>query len=154
MNNKEPFEPLIERATKTWQRVLIVLLGVLLCIGISVVVDKAYASYPPDRVPYAWHPPRSKPLPIHTVKTWRRNKYGDLVPRYVKGHMICRKDTYAVTSKYTGVSCASKATADKVTRIGKALIKCEAYVVVGRYFGGTSGMKAAAAGCGIDWLLR
>lgn len=143
------FVPLVDRVHKPWQKVIVVLLGIALCLVLGAVIDKAMAQpIPAER--YSWHPPKSKALPVHTVKVWKRNRYGDLVPRYVRGHQICKRGYYAVQSKYTGASCARKSTEKKVR---KAVVKCAAYMIVGRYWGGVNGLKAAAAGCGIDWFL-
>lgn len=44
-----PFEPLVDRVGKTWQKVLVIATGVLLCVTLSAVVNKAYAWGDRDR---------------------------------------------------------------------------------------------------------
>jgi len=144
------YVPFVNRVRTLPARVLVVLLGILLCIGIGAAVDKTFASVIEEHPTYHYTNYRASTNRLVTVKTWRRNRYGDLVPRYIHGHAYCKVGYYPWFSKYTGTYCESKRDDRTMT---KAVIKCAAYVIVGRYFGGISGGRAAAAGCGIDFLL-
>jgi hypothetical protein len=143
------FVPLIDRVRTTTAKVVVVLVGIVLCMAIGAVVDKAFA-VPIEDSQYHYSNHRASLNRMVTVKTWQTNQYGQLVPRYVHGHAYCKYGYYPVFSRYTGTFCEDHK-ADR--RLTKAVIKCGAYVVVGRYFGGVAGGRAAAAGCGIDFLL-
>jgi hypothetical protein len=144
------FVPFIDRVRTLPAKVLVALLGILLCIGISAVVDRAFASVVEEYPTYHYTNHRASTNRLITVKTWRRNQYGQLVPRYVHGHAYCKAGYYPFFSKYTGVYCESHSADRSMT---KAVIKCGLYIIAGRYFGGRDGGRAAAAGCGIEFLL-
>lgn len=143
----KPFVPIIYRARNTWSAVLLALCMVACMCVFSLLVDKASAIPPPDA--YGWTPRSSKALHKHTLHFHRRDRYGDWVPAHARGHKLCKKGTYLVNSKYTGISCAGK----KGTRkVAKVMVHCTGLTALGYAWGGLAGAGAGLSGCGFEML--
>lgn len=151
MAHVKPFVPIIYRARTIWGRVFLTLCMVASLFIFSMLVDRAMAGAPPDAKvqPYVWAPHRSKVLPKHTLHYHVRDRYGDYVPAHRRGHKLCKKGTYLVNSKYTGISCATK----KGTRkVAKVMIHCTGLTALGYAWGGLAGAGAGLSGCGFEML--
>lgn len=169
---RRPLIPLVGHARTPLGKTLIILVGIALALGFGAVVDRtmgapapAHAATvtsparaavlagpmkpPDDQVNYRWHPPKSRPLPKHTIRWKTKNQYGDIVPHARRGHQFCPKGSYLVQSKYTGISCASTKTAK---RARKAVVRCSGYVVIGYVWGKVPGAAGAASACVFDLL--
>jgi hypothetical protein len=135
---------LFDRAGTFSQRFLVVLLALACIVAWNFVVDKAFGSTIQGSGGTAWHVKKAHHNPIHKVKVLKRNKYGDLVPHYVRGHTICKPGYFAAKSKYTGISCLSKKQSRKRAKVAT---QCAGDVFIGWWFGNGPGAAAVLAGC-------
>lgn len=147
-----------------------IITAILTAIGWSLFVDKAFGAEPSQAVPaqviapttdlqqmkppddmvnYNWHPPKSKPLPKHTVRWVSKRGY----VHHTRGHQLCKKTQYLViATKYSPAKCVGK---KAVKKERKAIVKCAGFIVIGYVWGETGNWKAlgaAASGCAWDYL--
>jgi hypothetical protein len=137
-------KPLFQRAITPSQKFLVVLLALACMVVWGFVVNKSFGSTIQGGGGGAWHEAKARHNPIHTVKTYKRNKYGDLVPHYVRGHTLCPTGYFAAKSKYTGISCMSS---KQSRHRAKVATTCAGDTFIGWWFGGGPGASAVLAGC-------